>query len=189
MNAATTLTPPATRLLTAEDLWAMPEHGGHCELVKGELIEMPPAGAEHGATAFDLGVHLGNFVRTHRLGRVCAAKTGFILARNPDTVRAPDVAFVAAERLPSPLPTNFLELAPDLVVEVVSPGDTAQEVEDKVADWLTAGTRLVWVIYPRSRMVHVHRPHAPSRRLTAADALDGEDVVPGFSCPVMDLFA
>lgn len=189
MNAATTLTPPATRLLTAEDLWAMPEQGGHCELVKGERIEMPPAGFEHGTVTFDLGILLGNYVRAHRLGRVGAAETGFVLARNPDTVRAPDAAFVAAERLPSPLPTNFLELAPDLVVEVVSCGDTAQEVEDKVADWLTAGTRLIWVIYPRSRTVHVHRPHAPSRRLTAADTLDGEDVVPGFSCPVMDLFA
>ncbi len=189
MNAVPTIAPPEVKLLTAEDLWEMPDNGLRRELVKGELIERPPAGCEHGAIAGDLHGTLWNYVRTHRLGRVFAAETGFRIGRNPDTVRAPDTAFVSNERLPASLPEKYLELAPDLAVEVVSPSDTAHEVGDKVADWLAAGTRLVWGVYPRSRTVHVYRPNAPFRRLTVADALDGEDVVPGFSCPVSNLFA
>ena len=111
-----------------------------------------------------------------------AAETGFTLARRPDTVRAPDVAFVRRERLPDPEPTGFPDLAPDLVVEVVSPGDRAGEILAKVADWLSAGTRLVWVVDPERRLARVYRADGTEQIVEETDRLLGGDVLPGFSC-------
>lgn len=177
-------------LLTAEELLRLPTPGCRLELVKGELYEMPPAGASHGDIAMEIGSRLREHVRANGLGRVFAAETGFILARDPDTVRAPDAAFVARRRIPPEgLPSGYFELAPDLAVEVVSPGDTAREVQEKVGDWLRSGARLVWVVYPSSRSVTVHRSPDDLDQLSEEDTLEGAGVVPGFSCPVRDLFA
>lgn len=176
-------------LVTAEELLRLPGRGRRYELVKGELRSMPPAGGEHGVVAGEFLGRIREHVRAHRLGLVFAAETGFRLARDPDTVRAPDVAFVAAGRLPGDRPpATFPELAPDLVVEVVSPFDTASEVEEKVLEWLRAGARLVWLAYPSTRTVGVYRALDSIRLLTQDDRLDGEDVLPGFSCPVSELF-
>lgn len=132
----------------------------------------------------NLGVELANHVRARELGVVYAAETGFTLARHPDTVRAPDVAFVRRERLPTPEPVGFPDLPPDLVVEVLSPDDRPGELLAKIADWLAAGTRLVWVIDPDRRVARVYR-HDGAETIVAADqALDGEDLLPGFSCPL-----
>src|SRR5918999_4421837 len=144
-------------LLTAEELFRLSSTGRRYELVKGELFEMPPAGGRHGSVAMRLGILLCGHVRASQLGEVFAAETGFILRRSPDTVRALDASFVSKERLPAgELPVGFLETAPDLAVEVVSPGDSAREVREKVEDWLRAGTRLVWTI-PATRSVIVYR--------------------------------
>ena len=178
-----------TRLVTAEDLWAMPNNARR-ELVRGEVRVMAPGGFEHGAIGMNLGRVLGNHVARQRLGVVLSADTGFVLSRNPDSVRAPDVAFVAAARIPtSGLPVTFWEGAPDLAVEVVSPGDTLEEVEEKVDDYLDAGTRMVLVVNPKRRTVTVHRPGAQPVILRQTETIDGGDVVPGFSLPMADVFA
>ena len=176
-------------LLTADELLRLSTTGRRLELVKGELFEMPPAGGRHGSVAMSVGALLYAHVRANHLGEVFAAETGFILRRDPDTVRAPDASFVAKDRLPAAdLPVGYLDLAPDLAVEVVSPGDTNREVEEKVLDWLRSGVKLVWVIYPANRSATVYRSMDDVQELSEDDSLDGEQVVPGFTCSVGDLF-
>ena len=186
-------TAPAKRslktLFTAEELTCLPADGRRLELVKGKLYEMAPAGGRHGRVAMRIGTLLNAYVESTGLGQVFAAETGFILQRNPDTVRAPDAAFVAQGRMPpGETPDGYLALAPDLAVEVISPTDRPRDIREKVADWLNAGTRLVWVIYPSSRTVAVHRPPGTVEELEEADTLDGADVVPGFTCVLGELF-
>ena len=137
-----------------------------------------------------IGTLLNTHVRAHRFGRVFAAETGFILRRNPDTVRAPDASFVAEDRLPEgELPIGYLELAPDLAVEVASPNDRPREIQEKVADWLRAGTRLVWVIYPATRSATVHRSQDQFEELSENDSFQGENVIPEFACDLNELFS
>lgn len=179
----------AIQLLTADDLWNMPDHGGHVELVRGELRPMSPAGFGHGSVTMNLSGPLHQFVRAGKLGIVVAAETGFIIGRVPDTVRAPDVAFVRQEALPpAGVPQKFWVGAPDLAVETMSPGDTVYEVDEKVHEWLAAGTKLVWVINPGQRIVTVYRPDNTATILASGDRLDGGDVVPGFAIPVAEIF-
>jgi len=179
----------ATRILTADELWRIPDDGFRYELVKGEVKRMTPAGGRHGVVAIGVGARLDHYVRDHGLGVVCGAETGFKISANPDTVRAPDVAFVRRERVErTGIPDGYWIGAPDLAVEVVSPNDSYTEVQDKVPDWLAAGTRMVIVLYPANRVVAVHRPHAATP-LTENDVLSGDDVVPGWSVPVKDFFA
>ena len=150
---------------------------------------MPPASGGHGLVAGEAFRRLANHVVEHRLGYVFAAETGFFLARDPDVVRAPDVAFIRTERLPDGPPLRgYVEVIPDLVVEVVSTWDTAAEVEEKVQDWLAAGVRLVLVLHPTTRSITAYRTAADVRRLREGDELDADDVVPGFRCAVSDLF-
>jgi Uma2 family endonuclease len=177
-----------TRLVTAEELWAMPNNARR-ELVRGEVRTMAPAGFDHGAVIMNIGVPLGAYVKAHRLGLVLGAETGFVLKRNPDVVRGADVSFVQASRIPAGgRPVKFWEGAPDLAVEVVSPGDTVEEVEEKVTDYLDAGTRMVWEVHPRRKTVTVHRPGSQPTVLRAGDTLDGSDVVPGFRLVVDQAF-
>lgn len=185
MNIMSTAT-----LVTADQLLRMPEDGYRYELVAGELRKMPPAGCEHGAVGSDLQSLLGPYVKQRRLGQVFLAETGFLLARDPDTVLAPDVSFVSAERLrETPITKSFWPGAPDLAVEIVSPGDTFREIDEKAKAWLASGTRLVWVVNPAWRTVTVYRGENEIRTLTENDDLTGEDVVAGFSCRVAELFA
>lgn len=178
-----------SQLLTAEDLWRLPNNQRR-ELVKGELRTMAPAGFQHGAVILKLSIRLGVHVEKQTLGTTVGAETGFLLSRNPDTVRGADIAFVAAARLPQGLlPTGYFPGAPDLAVEVVSPNDTSAEVEDKVDEYLAAGAKLVWVVNPRRKTVTVHRPQAPLALLGETDTLTGDDVVPGFSCSLAEIFA
>ena len=176
------------KLMTADELLRLPDDGQRHELVAGELRTMPPSGAEHGGLAAHVTVVLGQHVRAHGLGRVLAAETGFLLTTNPDTVRAPDVAFISWARATAPPVPDYQPGPPDLAVEVVSPDDLYTEVEEKVAMWLEHGTQMVIVINPRRRTVAVHRSPTQIRYLTVADTLDGEDVVPGWALPVRDLF-
>jgi len=176
------------RYVTAEELLRMTGEGRR-ELVKGELRTMAPAGFDHGVIIMKLARLLANHVEAQQLGVVLGAETGFRLSRNPDTVRGADIAFVAAARIPpGARPHGYWEGGPDLAVEVVSPGDTLEEVEGKVDDYLSAGTRLVIVINPRRKTVTVHSPGANPVILREGDVLDGGEIVPGFSCKVVDIF-
>jgi Uma2 family endonuclease len=176
--------------MTADQLWRMPEDGQRHELIRGELRTMAPAGSEHGMIGGNLLGPLIHHVKSNRLGIVMLAETGFIIARNPDTVRAPDIAYIAQSRIPANGVTDrFFPGAPDLAVEVISPSDTVNELEEKVQHWLDAGTRLVWVVSPKQRTVTVHRPGQQPIILRHTDTLDGQDVVPGFTLLVSEVFA
>lgn len=180
---------PPRRHLTVEELSELPDDGLRHELVEGELVSVAPAGFEHGDLAMELAFHVKAFVRARSLGAVLAAETGFVLRRKPDTVRAPDVAFVRAERVPPrDQRRRFAVLAPDLVAEVVSPTDRAGEVNGKVAQWLDAGVRLVWVVDPENRVVVAHEPGGVAHLLREGDELGGGDVLPGFRLPLAELF-
>ena len=174
--------------MTAEDLLELPADHMRHELVEGELRTMSPAGGEHGRVALAIGARILQHVDEHSLGLAFAAETGFVLRRRPDTVRAPDVAFVAVDRLAQGAGRGFPELAPDLVVEVVSPSDRASEVAEKAAMWLDAGVRLVWVVDPQARLAAVHHPGGLVTVLREDAVLDGEDVLPGFRLPLAPLF-
>jgi Uma2 family endonuclease len=190
------LSPPAAetiiadRLYTAEELMQLSKRNEHrYELNRGVLKTTPLAGIEHGIHASRLGALLQIFVEEHDLGVVVAAETGFYLERNPDTVRAPDAAFIRKDRLPEDnLPRGYFLGAPDLAAEVVSPGDTADEVNDKVQTWLHFGAQRVWVLSSRTMSVTVYRPDGSAQVLTGDDLLDGEDVLPGFQVQVSRLF-
>lgn len=180
------------KLYSAEDLWRVSHEAGEgrMELVKGQIIEMSPAGALHGGLAHFIGLRIGVYVEVHQLGYVGAAETGFILFTDPedgDTVRAPDVSYVQATRLPETIPNGYFDLAPDLAVEVVSPNDRADDIDAKIEDYLRAGVRLIWFVYPKSRSVQVYT-QTTMERLYGEDVLDGRDVLPGFRLAVSEIF-
>lgn len=177
-------------LMTADELLAMPGDGFRYELVKGELNRMSPAGGEHGAIVMFVSIALGRFVIEKDLGLVFGAETGFKIAVDPDTVRAPDFAFVSRERIPeSGIPKGYWIGAPDLAVEVISPGGIYGEVEVKALEWLAAGTKMVIVVNPRRRTSTVYRSRNEVKILSDGDELSGEDVLPGFACKVPSFFA
>lgn len=175
-------------LVTADVLLEMSHDGVLRELIRGEVTEMAPAGERHGWTTGKLHALLGGFILLKKLGRFYSAETGFLIERNPDTVRAPDFAFVRTERVQDLAPGNFIPFAPDLVVEILSEHDRPGEVQEKIAQWLRSGASLVWLIDPDLQEVSVHRLGKKPRILKDADALTGEKVVPGFSIPVAELW-
>jgi Uma2 family endonuclease len=177
--------------VTIEELWEMPEKPGvRYELARGELVEVPGAGALHGlivAFIYDL---IRDFVRGQDLRLVFGDGVGYVLGRDPDRLRIPDVSFISWERVPAEgAPEGFWPGAPDLAVEVVSPNDRAEDVHDKVREYLDAGVRLVWVVWPRRRSVSVHTGAAMAHELGPDDELDGGEVLPGLRARVADLFA
>ena len=177
------------RQATVEELLYMPDDGFRYELVQGELRRMAPAGNVNGRIAINVGTSLNNHVRAHNLGIVYAAETGFKLTRNPDTVRAPDAAFVSrAHTEVIGEVEGYWPEAPDLAIEVISPGDSYVDVEEKVFDWLEAGTKMVVTINPRKRSATVYRSLVDITVLTEMDVLDGGDVVLGFRLAVQEIF-
>jgi len=177
------------KVWTADDLLALADDENRYEIVRGELMMMTPASVRHGKFAARLVRAIGSHVEQHALGEAYTAEPGFQLEAKPLTIRAPDVAFVRRERIPpAGEPEGFWAIAPDLVVEIVSPSETAEEVHAKVADYLRAGTQLLWLVYPASRTVMEYRPPMQAQRLTVEDDLDGGDVVPGFRYPLKQLF-
>ena len=179
-----------TQLMTAEELLLLPRGTWRYELVSGELRQMTPGGHVHGAIAAEVLGHLAPFVRARRLGQTYAAETGFLLRRKPDTVRAPDASFVTAATLQSaPLSDHgFFPGAPDLALEVLSPSDTYSEVEEKVAEWLAAGTQVVVVLDPRRKVATVYRRGNDVLTLEATDTLTVPDLLPGWSVALSDIF-
>jgi Uma2 family endonuclease len=178
------------KLMTAEELAQLPDDGRLYELVRGELRTMSPSGRKHGRIAARLAWRLGQYAEANGLGEIAIAEAGFLIARNPDTVLAPDVGFISTARAASASDNEtFWPFAPDLAVEVVSPGDRPGEVKEKIRDWLGAGTRLVIIIEPRKQIVTVYRSLTEFTELTINDELTGGDVVPGWAMPVSALFA
>ena len=177
-----------TKLTTADELLAMPDDGWRYELIEGVLVRMSPSAPEPGTIASVIVARLVVFVEPRGLGRVFTAEAGFVLARDPDTVVAPDVAFTRAECLPPRREWRHFLPPPDLAVEVVSPSDRGTNVADKVARYLAAGVPLVWIFWPDPRTVSVHAPGREAITLGEGDELDGEDVLPGFRLPVADVF-
>jgi Uma2 family endonuclease len=179
-----------TKPVTADELLEMPGDGHRYELVKGELRMAPPPGSEHGEVTMNLAGPLHHHVKNNSLGVVYAAETGFKLESNPDTVRAPDVAFVRIEsvqqtgRLP-----GYRSGSPDLVVEVLSRSDRVTSVEEKVAEWLEGGARMVWVVSPKLHTITVDRSLTDIVTLTEKDTLDGGEVIPGFQIEIAEIFA
>lgn len=179
----------ATQQFTANQLLKLPRGKARYELLRGELRTMSPSGSEHSVVTARLALRVGQFVNDRQLGLVFGAEGGFLIEQKPDTVLAPDLAFVRRERVPaSGPPPEFWPGAPDLAVEVASPGDSTREINEKAAAWLRAGTQLAWVVNPRRRTVTVCLPDGKKRSLTANEHLDGGDVLPGFTCRVADLF-
>ena len=179
-----------TRLMTAEELFNMPDDGYHrYELVRGELRTMAPPGVYHGKSATRVGRSLADYVDENDLGEVYITEVGFLIGSNPDHVRAPDIAFVRREREDEVGEIQgYFPGPPDLAIEVISPNDIYREVDEKVQDWLDAGTRMVIVINPRRREVRLHTPQADAIVLMPGDTLDGGDVVPGWRIPVRTVF-
>lgn len=179
------------QLLTAEDLWEMPEaFGKRFELVDGELVEMPGTGALHNLIVGVFYQLLSSYVDEHDLGLVFSDGTSYIMRRNPDLLRIPDVSFLSWGSVPEEgAPEGYWTVAPDLAVEIVSPNDRADDVHDKVLEYLDSGVRLVLVLWPKSRTVTVYVPGIAARELGTDDEFDGGEVLPGFRVRVAELFA
>jgi len=177
-----------TKPITAEELYAMGDIG-RCELVNGEIIQMAPAGADHGDIAQTMAGMIWNYVRVRKLGKVYAAETGFTIKRNPDTVPAPDVAFVRTDRVPPRGKRGFFDGFPDLAVEVVSFNDLASELTEKVEQWLAAGTTSVWVVDPNTHTIDVYRRGRDVIRYRENDELRDEPTLPGFTLKLAEIFA
>jgi Uma2 family endonuclease len=178
------------QIVTAEELWEMPDVSGQrFELIDGEVVEVPGAGALHAMIVFALARLLEDFVRQHDLGLVIPDGLAYVLWRGPDQVRIPDVSFVSWDRVPEEgIPEGFWEGAPTLAIEVVSPNDRADDIHHRVQDYLQAGSKQVWVLWPRHQSLSVYRPDADTRELGPDALLDGADILPGFSVRVGDLF-
>lgn len=186
--ASETSAPVGKKWITAEGFFRMPDpmDGSRQELVRGEVITMPPPGGLHGVSCSRVDRRLGTFAEVNNLGTVAANNTGFILARDPDTVRVPDVAFWSWERLPE-IPLGYIEMSPDLAVEVLSPSNTSKQIRAKVEEYFARGVRLVWVVAPEDRTVTIYRSPEEGRVLHESATITGEDVLPGFQCEVRDL--
>jgi Uma2 family endonuclease len=179
--------------MTAEEFAELPTpNDERLELVRGVVVMAPPGNADHSEHAIEVAAMLREFVRRHRLGRV-TGEGGYRISRDPDTVRAPDAAWIAFDRLPDgAFPAEgYPDAAPNLAVEVMSARDRDIDVADKVAGWLAAGTERVWVVRPRQRSVTVHRPNGDSHRYTTTDTLTSDDAAfprEGFELPVARIF-
>ncbi|HLZ44467.1 MAG TPA: Uma2 family endonuclease [Gemmatimonadales bacterium] len=178
---------PSAVLQTAGDLLGFREPGKTAELVRGKLIVREPPSTSHGVIAGRLFFQVMEYARKHDLGAVIPQDTGFKIEHDPDTVRAPDVAFVTRERLTQIPDTGYAALAPDWIAEILSPNDRPGEVLDKIGQWLSAGVRLVWVIDPQRRHARIYRSDGSIALVGPDDELDGEDVFPGLRCPLRDI--
>jgi Uma2 family endonuclease len=179
-----------TMVMTAEEFLVYPLEDVKAELVRGELRVTPPDGGAHGCATVNLAMLVSMYVRSSNLGFVFASRVGYELVDLPHTVRVPDASFVRADRLPDEgIGPGFLKLAPDLAIEVLSPSETASDLQEKLDDYRVSGTPLVWVVDPVRRTVMVVGRDAPMRLLHESESLDGGDVIPGFACAVSRIFA
>ena len=183
------LTPTGNRLITADELLKMHSKGKRGELIRGEFIPKVPAGEEHGQVTMQLGWLLGNVVRPNNLGRLIGFGSGVQVESSPDAVREPDLYFISRERRPrGTFVPGYTEIPPNLVVEVVSSSDRQPAINDKAKMWVDVGVRLVWVLWPETKMIEIHRAGESVVTLRENDTLTGMDVIPQFTCPVRDIF-
>ena len=173
--------------MTAKAFFRLPNDDTFQGLIRGEVHTSPPPGGPHGRTSSEIHTVLAPFVKAQELGAVFI-ETGYRVERNPDTVLAPDLSFVRAERLPALSEGGYSDLVPDLVVEVISPGESRPDVERRMREWLLLGARLGWAADPRRRWVAVYRPGAKTQLLGPEDVLDGGEVLPRFQCPIREFF-
>jgi Uma2 family endonuclease len=178
---------PIETPITAEQLLAMGDIGP-CELVRGQIVKHMPTGYPHGFIEFTIAGLLFVYLRKHPIGQAMTGEVGIITARRPDTVRGADVAFISNERLNQARPYGYLDVAPELVVEVLSPDDKWSEVNEKLAEYFAIGVLTVWVVDPRLEQIHVYRSLDVVLRLTRADELTAEDILPGFLVPISEIF-
>ena len=180
----------ATKLMTAEEFMLLPEpvDGSRHELVRGEVVTMFPPNWKHGEIAFNVAFAIKMYLLTNPIGRI-TVEGGSVVERDPDTVRGPDVSFMSKERMPLEKRMNcYAEGAPDLCVEVLSPSNTRTHIREKLGEYFAGGAKLVWVVDPNERSVKVYRDAANARTVKEDAALDGGDVLPGFSYPVSKFF-
>ena len=176
-------------ITSAEQLFQAPDNGSRMELVRGVLVMMSPAGSEHGRIASRILVRLGSYVEANDLGETFAAETGFLIEENPDTVRAPDAAYVSHEKLnAADHKSPYLALSPDLVVEVVSPNDSFSDVEAKAGQWLAAGTLVVLIADPKNETLRVYRSKSEIQVLHSGETFASGDVCENWQLPVDEVF-
>lgn len=178
---------PSKKKISGEELFAMGDIG-RTELVEGEIVYMSPTGHPHGFVEFNIGTALHNFVRKHKLGRVLGGEVGIYTKRNPDTVRGADVAFISKARLAQVQSQSYLDVAPELIVEILSPDDRWSEVTEKLEEYFAIDVQMVWIADPQRQQVHVYRSMTDVERLKAEDELSGGEVLPGFGITVAELF-
>lgn len=183
----TELTLTETKLITGAELAEL-GNLGRCELIEGRIVSMAPTGDEHGGYEGNLYYVLRSFVDRHNLGKVRVGEVGIYIRRNPDTVRGADALFISHERYAQKKSAGYLDVAPELVVEILSPHDSWSEVTQKLRDYFAIGVQLVWVVDPQARMVFAYRSMTEIREFTAADDLPGDEILPGFSVKVAELF-
>lgn len=172
--------------LSVEEFWALPEGEGKRELVYGEVVETVPGGI-HGIIALKIGAKLLGWLESGHEG-YAGVEVAFLLAQNPNLLRLPDVCYIAPEKLQGGIPEKYWETAPDLAVEVISPSETWEDIQDKVEEYLAAGSQMVWTVHPRSKRVVVHTADALARTYKGDERLEFPDLLPGFSCMVSELF-
>ena len=179
----------AQRGYTIEEFERLPDDGTRRDLVAGMVVREPLAGGRHGLFTFDLAYYLKRYLEGHPVGAGFGAETGFALSLDPQVVRGPDAAIVLHDRIPEGgVPLGYFPGAPDFCVEVVSPSNTAEDVQAKVRDYLAAGTRLIWVVHPKSRTVMAYRSHSDIEMIADDGTLRGHDVLPGFELSASVLF-
>ncbi|GIK57394.1 MAG: hypothetical protein BroJett015_30570 [Chloroflexota bacterium] len=178
------LAPP--QLITADKLLQMPDIGRY-ELVRGEIITMSPTNVDHAYLENEIGRLLGNFVSKHKLGWVFVGEVGIFTERSPDTVRGADVSFISRQRAPQRPRKGFLQIAPELVVEIVSPNDLWTDLNENIEEYFALGVNWVWVVEPRRKAVRVY--HGPTAVTIITDTLHGEGALAGFTLSIPDLFA
>lgn len=179
--------PPATKLITGEELLAMGDIGP-CELIDGRIVPMSPTGGEHGFVESNLAGELRTFVQQRKLGWVMSGEVGLYTRHNPDRVRGADVVFISTERASARPGRGFLDIAPELVVEVMSPHDPWQQVHQKLEEYFAIGVQWVWVVEPENRVVRLYRSTTKAQKLSEADTLVGEGVLADFELPVAEIF-
>jgi Uma2 family endonuclease len=182
------LAPPTDKLMTGEELLAMGDMGP-CELIDGRIVMMEATGGEHGEVEGNFYEAIKDFARSHQAGRVQVGEVGIYIRRNPDRVRAADVLFISLERYAQlQNKRGFLDVAPELVVEILSPDDTMIGMNQKLRDYFSIGVKLVWLVDPEARSVFAYHSLTDVREFTVTDTLTGDEVLPGFAVPVATLF-